>query len=459
MRRLVVALLGLALRVFYRRIEVGGIERVPPAPRPVIFVLNHPNALIDPLLVLCLAPRRVSFLAKAGLFRMPVVGMLARALDCLPVYRHEDAGEDTARNQETFAAARALLARGGTVAIFPEGTTHSEPSLKPVKTGAARIALSARGTVDALDIVPTGLYYTEKETFRSRALVQFGDPIPVDPVDLDRETGEPPRLAVQALSTHIDEALRAVTLNADAREALDLIGRAERIWSADMEAGGGASARTGPLAHELELRRRFQEGYAFYKAREPAVIAALDARLRRYEAALEAAGGLDPGRLRARYPAGDVLRFVLVRLLVFGVTAPLAVLGIALHYLPYRVTGAVARRLRPDDDVEVATVKLLGALLFYPLAWLLVALGAFFAAGGIAALVALALAPALGGIALRTLETLEGTLATARAFFSFVARPRLLAGLLAERRAIHEETLRLAAALDHARGTEGTRVP
>src|SRR5207245_3937136 len=99
-----------------RRIEVAGRERVPPG-GPVLFVLNHPSGLVDPLFILCLAPRPVSFLAKAPLFRMPGVGLLVRALDSLPVYRKQDA-EDPQKNRATFEAARALLARGGTIAIF-----------------------------------------------------------------------------------------------------------------------------------------------------------------------------------------------------------------------------------------------------------------------------------------------------------------------------------------------------
>src|ERR1043165_8963678 len=141
-RRLIVVVLGLALRVFFRRIEVAGRERIP-LKNPVIFVLNHPNALVDPVFILCLAPRRVSFLAKAPLFRMPVIGYLVRALDSLPVYRKQDEGEDPARNRETFELSRALLQRGGTIAICPEGVSHNEPRLKPLKTGAARIPLSA----------------------------------------------------------------------------------------------------------------------------------------------------------------------------------------------------------------------------------------------------------------------------------------------------------------------------
>src|SRR5215831_8261452 len=112
-RRIITSILSIALRVYFRRIEVTGLHNVP-RESPVIFVLNHPNALVDPTFLLCLAPRRVAFIAKAPLFRMPVIGFLVRALDSLPAYRRQDQGEDVSRNLETFVAARKLLARGGT---------------------------------------------------------------------------------------------------------------------------------------------------------------------------------------------------------------------------------------------------------------------------------------------------------------------------------------------------------
>src|SRR5438094_9519762 len=155
MRTLVRAVFGLVLRVFFRRIEVSGWAHVP-ARGPVMFVLNHPNGLIDPAFLLCLAPRRVSFLAKAPLFSMPVIGAIARAFEAIPVHRRQDAGSDLAKNAQTFEAARAVLVRGGTIAIFPEGTSHSDPKLRPLKTGTARIAHSAADAVTpdaALDVV------------------------------------------------------------------------------------------------------------------------------------------------------------------------------------------------------------------------------------------------------------------------------------------------------------------
>src|SRR5690349_4921797 len=232
-RRLIVALLKVALRIYFVREEVTGLERVP-LDTPVIFVLNHPNALVDPVFLLCLAPRRVSFLAKAPLFRMPVIGYLVKALDSLPVYRRQDEGQDVTKNEETFVAARKLLAKGGTIGICPEGVSHDEPGLRPIKTGAARIALAAASTgeVKDLKIVPAGLYYTSKTRFRSSALLYFGAPLTVTPVDLEPD-GSPPREAVRQLSKQIEHALREVILDARHAEALRTIARRDRIISAE----------------------------------------------------------------------------------------------------------------------------------------------------------------------------------------------------------------------------------
>src|ERR1041384_2295723 len=205
-RRVIVAVVGLALRIYFQRIEVTGVERVP-LDTPVIFVLNHPNALVDPVFLFVLAPRPISFLAKAPLLRMPVIGYLVKALDSLPVYRRQDEGQDVMKNAETFVAARKLLARGGTIGICPEGMSHDEPGLRPIKTGAARIALAAisTGEVRNLQIVPAGLYYTSKTRFRSSALLYFGAPLTVTPVQLEPD-GSPPRDAVRRLSNEIEQA-------------------------------------------------------------------------------------------------------------------------------------------------------------------------------------------------------------------------------------------------------------
>src|SRR2546425_13044320 len=111
---------------------------------------------------------------------MPVIGFFCRAFDAIPVHRRQDVGSDPSQNRETFDAARAVLARGGAIAIFPEGQSHSDPKLRPLKTGAARIAFGAAvglAQSSPVRMVPAGLYYRAKRTFRSAALLHFGEPV------------------------------------------------------------------------------------------------------------------------------------------------------------------------------------------------------------------------------------------------------------------------------------------
>src|SRR5207244_1334428 len=142
MRTLVRAVFGLVLRVFFRRIEVSGSAHVP-ARGPVMFVLNHPNGLVDPAFLLCLAPRRVSFLAKAPLFRMPVIGFFCRAFDAIPVSRRQDAGFDPAQNRQTFGVARAVLASGGATGAVLALPGRIERALSEVTLQAEQVEAHA----------------------------------------------------------------------------------------------------------------------------------------------------------------------------------------------------------------------------------------------------------------------------------------------------------------------------
>src|SRR6266404_1415889 len=313
-RKIILAVLRFALRVYFRRIEIIGVEHVP-LKSPVIFVLNHPNALVDPVFLFCLAPRRVSFLAKAPLFRMPVLGFFIRALDSLPVYRRKDEGEDVSRNEATFVAARTLLAGGGTIGICPEGVSHSERRLLPIKTGAARIALGAvaTGEVADLKIVPADLHYTSKTQFRSGVLLYFGKPIDVPPVLLE-ETGNLPRVAVRELSDRIECALRNVILNAEQEEALQTIARAEKIFSAEAD---DDEARES-LAQELQLQQRFIKAYTVLRQQAPERLRRLELRMSRFEQELTQAG-VDPDDFSPPASPAAVLLHILIRIGVFAI--------------------------------------------------------------------------------------------------------------------------------------------
>jgi glycerol-3-phosphate O-acyltransferase/dihydroxyacetone phosphate acyltransferase len=434
LRWIICAVLRLALRIYFRRIEVAGLDHIP-CDTPIIFVLNHPNALVDPAFLLCLSPRRVSFLAKAPLFRMPVIGYLVRALDSLPVYRQQDAGEDVTQNRETFAAARKLLASGGTIGICPEGVSHDETRLKRLKSGASRIALGAvsSGEPLSLQIIPAGLYYTEKTRFRSSALLYFGKPLTVEPVAMEAN-GNLPRPAVRELSRHIEEAMRKVILDAEHKEALSLIDRAEKIFSSE----AATNEAKDSLARELELRQRFVEAYVFHRANSPKRVAALAARISRFESELKQAG-IDPADLSLPASATQTVARLISRILFLGILLPMAVLGTIVHYPAYRLGGFVARRFSREAEDVISTFKIASALLLFPLTWIALAVAGYAISGIFPAVALLVLMPWCGYVAIRLFEEIDSFMGSVLALRLFLIRRRSFVRLFAERVLIRRE--------------------
>ena len=210
----------------YYRVTVAG----PPVPAqgPLLLVANHPNEAFDPLLVATAVERPVRFLAKAPLFAVPVVGRVLRAAGCLPVYRPSDDPGQTARNAATFAAVTAALQEGAAVALFPEGTSHDAPSLAPLRTGAARIALGAAAVGVPVAIVPVGLVLADRDRARSEALAVLGPPLAWDELRVAGPSGE----AVRELTGRIAAALEAVTFNLDQWADEPLVVTAEAVYAA-----------------------------------------------------------------------------------------------------------------------------------------------------------------------------------------------------------------------------------
>ncbi|MDT5272158.1 MAG: hypothetical protein QOH49_4344 [Acidobacteriota bacterium] len=443
LRRVIKVVLLFALRVFFRRIEVVGRSRVP-REGACLFVLNHPNALVDPAFLLCFAPRRISFLAKSPLFRMPVIGFFVRALDSIPVYRKQDETGDTATlNRKTFERAAELLRRGGTIAICPEGVSHNEPYLLPLKSGAARIALGAVSVAEggALDlkIVPAGLYYTAKTTFRSGALLYFGEPIPVEPAEPGPD-GEPPREAVRALSDRVAEGMGALTLNADRHEALAMVARAERIFSAaDDDEDEGKS-----LERELLRRRRFVEAYAYHRQHSPERLEVLERRVFAYEEELRQAG-LEDSRQLSPSTVADYARVrkLLARVVVFLLLLPVALAGAALHYPAYTLAGILATQFARQYDDVLSTFKIAAALLLFPLTWGVLAFVLYGLVGWWGVLATFIVAPAAGFVALRTREEFGRFAAGTRAALFFIRERSFFRQLLEERRRLRREILAL----------------
>jgi glycerol-3-phosphate O-acyltransferase / dihydroxyacetone phosphate acyltransferase len=433
--RLVRAVAAVLLWLFYRRVELSHAERIP-RHGPLVIAANHHNALVDAMLIVASVPRRIVPLAKAPLFHHPLIGPFLKLVGAVRVHRRAD-GADPRENAAMFASAVAALRAGGALLIFPEGVSQPRPTLMPLRTGAARIVLSAAAEGVQTALVPVGLVFDEPGTFRAAsALLSVGEPVAAD--DAVHAYAQAPEAAVRALTERLADAIRAQIVEAEDHHTLELLATLERAWRHERGEMGRVDAETS-----LAWRRDVMRTARALAERAPGRMAAFRRNLEGYAERLRESG-LSAGQLGQRYTARLVTRYAFSNALNLVVMLPLALAGMLAHAVPYALTDVVARRLVTTAEEE-ATDKMAAGLVLYPLCWILEG-WLVWQWGGARALAAFALLLVPSGlVALAWRERLERVGRQARAFARFIVDRRAARGLLAERRALVEEAEALGA--------------
>lgn len=466
--RLTAGFARLALALFFRRVEVVGAENVP-LHGPLVVVSNHPNGLIDPVMLVGLLPRRIRFLGKSTLWQIPPLRPFLALAGVIPVYRPTDPGVDPSKNTETFARCREALLDGGAIAIFPEGRSHDEPWLEPLKTGAARIALGAVDEAEAradggpaarsepVLMLPVGLTFDERERFRSRVLMVVGRPF--DAAAAAREpvpgaggdaTATGPRDAldpvrVRAVTAALEHGLAEVTVAYRSWDEARLLARAVELFDRPevVLPGERSLAETHRLAQFLarrleEVRDTFPE--------ETRRVAAVTERYHRMLRAL----GLRDDQVAARYPRLRSFRWALGKVASVSIGLSIAAVGALLSFVPYKLVGRIASRPALAREVQ-ATWKLFGALFLYPVAWAAEAsVAAWWASRAgwqrpwLAALVVVVAAPVTGWAAILVFERATRLIEEVGAYLLLRGDPARRRRLLAAREEVRSGVSALA---------------
>lgn len=336
------------VRLYYPRFEVSNAERIP-ASGPALFAANHPNSVLDPVVVGISVKRPVRFLAKAPLFKVPVFGSVLRALGMLPAYRESDDPTQVSKNAESLGAGADLLVKGEAFGIFPEGKTHDAPKVEMVRSGAARIAMQAVDQgAKGLKIVPLSINYEDKERFRTAVWVRVGEPIDADA--WVQQHGGDTRHAMRALTRELERQLKELTVHFNEESWAGLLPDVERFFPPP------ADLAQSPAAG-IKLRKRIADGMNYFLATDKPRAKSAAAQMTKHREAIARLGLEMRSPLLNRRGLALFAHMLWEPIWLLVLLLP-ALAGTLHHFLPFTLVRLIAPRVQTPGRTTVSFARL-----------------------------------------------------------------------------------------------------
>ena len=197
-----------ALYLFFGKIKVTGLHNIP-KDKPVLFLPNHQNALLDILLLVVDCNRKPYFLTRSDVFKNTFLKTIFNFFQMIPIYRIRDGRKSLKNNKEVFDICSNLLEKNEAIVIFPEANHNLKRRVRPLNKGFTRIIVNTLTKNPKLDIrlVPVGLNYKNAEIFPDQAALYYGKDIAVQEVyDAENHTS-----SVLQIKNKISERLKTLT--------------------------------------------------------------------------------------------------------------------------------------------------------------------------------------------------------------------------------------------------------
>ncbi len=360
-------LVRLTLPIYFRKISIHNKELLPDE-GPYLLLSNHPNTLLDPLLVASNVRQQVFFLANYSLFKHPVSNFFLSNLYCIPIQRPQDIGGKKLDNDAAFAQCDAFLTNyKKAIYIAPEGTSMMDRRLRKIKTGTARIAFSAESKNDfnlGLKIVLVGLNYSSPSRFRSSVFLNVAEPILV--ADYKELYEKDNWAAVEALTDEIKKRLGEQIIYTLDEEEDQLLKNISSIYSKH-------------LVKELELpkediqsfkiQKEITEAIRYFEVSAPERVDDLETEIDTYLTnvrSLEVREGL----LTEKTTRSGLWWKTFMGLATTIIGFPIYLYGYINNFFPFHIPGWIVKKVNPYIGYH-SSGKWLGGLIFFPLFYFL----------------------------------------------------------------------------------------
>jgi 1-acyl-sn-glycerol-3-phosphate acyltransferase len=320
-------LIRLALKAYFYKVNVIGRSNLLES-GPVIYISNHPNAFIDPLILVILLRRELRFIAGSEWFGKGIRYWIFRSqFNMIPVIRPWLLTEGESDNADMFRECYHELSNGQCIVIYPEGSSVTVPWIRDLKTGAARIKLGAEKFDPNIKvpIVPVGLNFTRGHRFQSELIVKIGTPIDFKGIyqDPDPDNKEAVRAMTDAMQKHLKDQI----VHIDQPELKPVIRNVTRLFSNTIK----EDFQVAPyeVERDFNIKKEIVNAIDYFVERDENTVMEFNARIENYHRDLANIHLQDQDMMASENGTG-IMEFI--RLLVFF---PVFFAGMAIHIIPY----------------------------------------------------------------------------------------------------------------------------
>jgi len=427
----------IALKIFFKRLQTHN-KSLLNIDEPIIYVANHPNTFMDPIIVAALSKKRVHFLSNGSVFNR-FTRPIFKFFNMIPIYRKSDKSDKPVSqaelNKMSFQKCYDFLAQKGTLLIFPEGTSIIERRLREIKTGTARIALGAEYENNfslGLKIVPIGINYSHADKFRSEVFVNIGEPILLSHY---KQTYNPENFeAIETLTKEIEDRLSELIIITEDEHQDVLVSNIEKLYK-------------NTLFEEFELPEKKYDEFVVVKEIVNAVrhfeqkdenyFRNLRIQTDNYLENLSVLGLSD--EVFQRSHKKSILGYFIGSIILLILGFPLYLVGLVGNYIPYILPSQIARLISQDITFK-APLMMVSGIFTFPIVYGVSMYAVwYFTQNGWWVLSTLALLPLLGYFVLWYVTLWEKFKINWQSVRLFYKKPSLLHNLIEQRKTIFKE--------------------